>query len=185
MSPSPLHQPPLPPPQFNLRTLLLGIGVCGVLIALAQRLPPVVVVGISFAALCVVAHVAGNAIGTRLRDSANRERGRQPSGDPWDPSPTFPDSGARQAAPPSRLGERRRLGWPIVIATLAGVFLSGVGGGIWTIFASRGPVGPLNVGVGVVAFAFLGGMVAFALSAFTQVLAGAIWQALRHSEPQR
>ena len=158
--------------------------MCGVLIAVAQRLPPVAVGGVGFAILCVFAHVAGNAIGTRLRDSGNRRDTRH-TGDGSTPISAFPRPAADQIAPATRLGERRRLGWPIMIVTLTGVVLSGIGGGLWTALASRGPVGPLNIGVGVVAFAFLGGMVAFALGAFTQVLAGAIWQALRHSEPQR
>lgn len=157
--------------------------MCGVLIAIAQRLPPVVVGGVGFAILCVLAHVAGNSIGTRLRDCAKRQRGERFTGDDSHPSSGFARPAADQLAPTTRLGEHRRLGWPIMVATLTGVILSGIGGGVWTALASRGPVGPLNIGVGVIAFAFLGGMVAFALGAFTQVLAGAIWQALRNSEP--
>ena len=56
-----------------------------------------------------------------------------------------------------------------------------VGGGLWTLAASRGPVGAINIVVGVVAFAVLGGMAAFAMFAFAQVLSGAMWQAITAS----
>jgi hypothetical protein len=55
----------------------------------------------------------------------------------------------------------------------------GLGGGVWTVLASRGPVGPLNIAVGVVAFGMLGGMASFATVAFIQVLLGAIWQTVK------
>src|SRR5436190_13783174 len=58
----------LRPPQFGLRTLLLLVAACGVLLALRQWLDPIAVAAIAFLALCVFCHVAGNAIGTRLRE---------------------------------------------------------------------------------------------------------------------
>jgi hypothetical protein len=56
-----------------------------------------------------------------------------------------------------------------------------VGGGLWTFLAGRGHVGLFNIGVGVIAFAILGGLLAFATVSFTQVLLGAIWQAMNTS----
>ena len=62
------HQSVLPPPQFGLRALLLAVTVCAVLAALSQWVTPVVIACIIFLVLCVIAHVAGNAIGTRFRE---------------------------------------------------------------------------------------------------------------------
>ena len=44
--------------------------------------------------------------------------------------------------------------------------------------ASRGQAGALNITVGIVAFAVLGGLAAFATVGFAQVLFGALWQAM-------
>jgi hypothetical protein len=125
--------------------------------------------------------VAGNAIGTRLREIGSRKDNRA-----FDLMPA-----ARvepRFAPATRLGQRQRLGWPIVIATLTGIIAGSIGGGLWTIFTATGHVPIAAVGLGVIAFGALGGILAFATVGFTQVLLGAIWQAMRHpgsESPQR
>src|SRR5882724_10455066 len=70
-SPQPLAPPrSLRPPQFGLRTLLLVVTACGVLLALRQwfSLSPIAIVALILLATSVFCHVAGNVIGTRLRD---------------------------------------------------------------------------------------------------------------------
>src|SRR4051812_17369517 len=63
-----MHNPrSLRPPQFGLRTLLGLITACAVLLALRQWVSPVAIAAIAFLAAFVFCHVAGNAIGTRLR----------------------------------------------------------------------------------------------------------------------
>jgi len=127
--------------------------------------------GIVLLGLSIFAHVAGNAIGTRLR--ANGDKPLYPRG-------PFTQRSPLPCAPATRLSERKTLGWPIVIATFAGVLAGGIGGGMWTAISMRGQVEPAAVSIGVIAYATLGGMAAFATAAFSLVLVGAIWQALRH-----
>jgi hypothetical protein len=120
----------------------------------------------------VTLHVAGNAIGTRLRQIGDQSpEVRQAQIASSLPQP-------HEFAPVTRLGQRQSLGWSIILATSLGSMLGGTGGGIWTWASSRGAAGPLPIVVGVLAFAVLGGLAAFAAVAFTQVLLGAIWQAL-------
>jgi hypothetical protein len=168
------HQSVLPPPQFGLRALLLAVTVCAVLAALSQWVTPIVIACIIFLVLCVIAHVAGNAIGTRLRELGSHS----PTSDgALSPGLAHPKPDAGDFAPPTRLGQRQALGWPIVIATLAGIILGAVGGVVWTLVSSRGPVGALNLGVGGLAFAVLGGIIAFAAFGFVQVGLAALRQA--------
>src|SRR3954471_13353917 len=97
----------LRPPQFKLRTLLAVVTACGVLFALGQWLPPMVIAGLAFLAVSIFCHVAGNAIGTRLRaigdrheDATEEEREvriRRPK--------------PQDFAPATQLGQRRSLGW--------------------------------------------------------------------------
>jgi hypothetical protein len=164
------------PPQFGLRTLLLIVTACGVLFALANWLEPIAWVGVILLVLSVTLHVAGNAIGTRLRQLGDHPPDAEPLQN------AFRSARPPEFAPVTRLGLRQSLGWTIVLATLLGTAAGGTGGGIWTWISSRGPVGPLQLIVGVIAFAALGGLAAFGAAAFTQTLLGAMWQAL-HAPP--
>jgi hypothetical protein len=154
---------------------LLAVTACAVLAALSRWVSPLALVGLVFLILTIIAHVAGNAIGTRLRELGSKpddeEKGAALRGFRRRPR-------AADFAPATRLGERRGLGWPILIATLGGVFAGGLGGAAWTLLASRGPVGPLNIAVGAVAFAVLGGIASFAAFGFVQVGISAIRQAM-------
>jgi hypothetical protein len=165
----------LRPPQFGMRTLLLLVTGCAVLFALSRWLHPAAIAGLAFLAISVFFHVAGNAIGTRLR-----EMGDQPqSGDLDEAMPRLRHPRPDEFAPVTQLGQRRSLGWTIIVAVSLGITSGAVGGGLWTFVAGRGHAGPLNVAVGVIAFAVLGGIAAFAVAGFAQVLAGAMWQAMK------
>jgi len=166
------NQPTSRPPQFKLRTLLLVVTLCAIVFAMTHWLTPVGWITVVLLAASVALHVAGNAIGTRMRrigDQPPEVRHAQIANSLPQP---------HEFAPATRLGERQSLGWLIVVATAAGILLGGAGGGVWTWISSRGPAGLLPIAVGAIAFAVLGGLAAFAAFAFTQVLAGAIWQAL-------
>jgi hypothetical protein len=175
--PRPSAPPPraaLPPPQFGLRTLLLVVTACAILAALSQWVTPIVLACVVFLVVSILAHVAGNAIGTKLR-----EFGSRPSADDAAVSPGLARARpkADDFAPPTRLGERHGLGWPILIAAAAGTLSGAVGGVVWTLVSSRGPVGLLNVSVGAIAFAVLGGIIAFVAFGFVQVGLSALRQA--------
>ena len=174
----------LRPPQFGLRTLLLVVTACGVLLGLERwfSLAPIAVAAIVLLALSIFCHVAGNVIGTRLReigDRPNDDPSAQGAGRFIHPQP-------HQFAPATELSRRQSLGWSTVAATMGGAALAAVGGGLWTWLTRNGPIGPLNVVVGTIAFGVLGGIAAFAIVGLTQVLLGAVWQALNssHSDSQ-
>jgi hypothetical protein len=152
-----------------------------VIFAASLWLPPIWVAALVLLALSIFAHVAGNAIGTRLREIGSRKDNRA-----FDLQPGA--RGEPRFAPATRLGQRQRLGWPIVIATFTGIILGGIGGGLWSILTASREMPIAAIGLGVIAFAALGGILAFATVGFTQVLLGAIWQAMRQSgseTPQR
>ena len=171
------HRLSLRPPQFGLRTLLLLVAACCALLALTQWLDPIVVAAIAFLGLSIFCHVAGNAIGTRLR-----EIGTQAKSDPDEPKPARKSPRQEDFVPATRLGQRQGLGWTIIVATSIGIAAGAIGGGLWTFIGSQGQIGMVNIAVGVIAFAFLGGLAAFAVIGFAQVLGGAIWQALKQGQ---
>ena len=180
MSPPSDYRRALPPPQFTLRTLIGIITLLAVLFSLVNVVHPVVMAGLVLLGLLIAAHVAGNVIGTRLREMGDRpmtKEGREV------PPRRFDGHVDRASfAPPSDLARRISLGLPILIVTTAGVLTGGIGGGLWG-YLSAGSDGWLNIVVGCVAFGFLGGFGSFAAFSFTQVMLGAIRQASRSPAP--
>jgi hypothetical protein len=164
--------PALRPPQFRLRTLLVLIAVCAGLLALTQWLEPLTVVGIAFLMLSVAAHVAGNALGTRLRQHPRSVQS------PSTVSAKRALVRAEHFAPTTKLSHTSPLGWPLFAATLAGLVAGGVGGGYWVIVTSPQPAAELNIAVGIVAWGVLGAIFSFIGVGFLQVATGAIWQSL-------
>jgi hypothetical protein len=165
----------LRPPQFRLRTLLALVTACGMLLALRQWFDPIVILLIGFFALSIFCHVVGNAIGTRLRqigDNSNPDD----SDESYRAVRSPPQP--QDFAPATRLSQRHSLGWTIIIASSIGATSGAVGGGLWTFAAARGSAGLFDIAIGVIAFSVLGGLAAFAVFGFAQVLLGAIWQAL-------
>lgn len=150
------------------------MAVLGGLFALSQWLEPVAVAALAFLAASISCHVAGNAIGTRLRANGDRPIA-MPGGQPAAAATARPSPNV----PATRLSQRYSLGWTIVAATAGGVLLGALGGAAWTWLASRGPIGLVHVAIGAVAFGVLGGIASFATVGFVQVMLGALWQAMK------
>lgn len=169
----------LPPPQFGLRTLLLLVAGCAVVFAILRLgwLSPIGIGVLAFLGVSVLLHVAGNAIGTRLREIGDKNGSFQE--DAALPEPRRPRP--QDFAPTTQLGQRRSLGWTIIVAVSVGITTGAIGGGMWTFLAGHGHVGLDQIVMGVVAFAVLGGIVSFGTVGFAQVLFGAIYQAMKTS----
>ncbi len=167
----------LPPPRFGLRTLLLIVTGCAVIFALSNWLAPIALAGVVMLILSVLAHVAGNSIGTRLRELGTPRASRAAQ----EAALVRPEKG--DFAPVTQLGKRQSLGWPIIIGTAAGTLAGGVGGGLWTVTHTAGGLDVVSIAVGASAFAVLNGIAAFVIVGFLQVGLSAMRQALANPQP--
>src|SRR5262245_27301642 len=117
----------LQPPRFGLGSLFFAVAVLGLMFAFIHYVGMYGSVIAIFFLLCVAAHVAGNAIGTRLREIGSA---------PVPGSTTESDfvSATRVSpadfAPATKLRERSSLGKPIVVVTALGIVAGGVGGAV-------------------------------------------------------
>jgi hypothetical protein len=166
--------PPLPPPRFSLRAMLLGVTTIALYLGLTWWVSPVVMAGVTLAALAVGAHVAGNAIGTRMRERAPRREWVEPA-----PRNVIAEP-VEHGTPATHLGERWSLGWCMLVPTLLGTAFSMVGGCYWAQTAYGGGIDAYGLAVAAVACGVLGGFASFLVATFCQVTAVAMRQALRH-----
>lgn len=167
-------RPPLEPPRFRLRTLLLAMGGVCVLLAILSSLSPYGMFAGVMLVLLVIAHVVGAALGHRLRDHGDRVPASAA-----DSSERYRPVAAAEFAPPTRLGGKRRPGRLVVAMTIAWAIL-GAGGGAALLVVLNGERSNLmNVSSGALAFAVLGAIWGFALASFLQEMLSALSEAHR------
>lgn len=167
----------LRPPQFGLRTLFLAVTALGIFLAAAQHLSPLAVGVAGFLLLSLAAHIAANALGTRLRGGTG-------GGEPF--AHAAPRSTSEYGAKPvlnhpaTNLSQRKSLGWTLVIAGGIGLTLGAAGGALWPLSSER-EVGWFPVVIGAVAFGTLGALAAVLAAGFVQSAWSAWREALRSS----
>jgi len=168
----------LEPPQFSLRLLLWSMTAVGCLLGVMVAVGKFAALTLAFFIFLVLAHIVGNAVGTRLRDRASRATPISDSESASD-VPISPPIGV---AGPERLTQRTRLTRITPIITVGGALIGGTLGG--TRFFDMYPdSGWGAVTLGVVSSAVLGGFIAFVTSSFISVFRQAMREALADCEP--
>ena len=151
------------------------VSTAAVLLGLWQWLSPIVFAAVVLLILSVLAHVAGNVIGSRLRDGKTKVKSIIP--DPDRPQP--PALRDDHFAPVSKLGRRHTLGWiPLISATL-GLVIGAVGGGFGTAILLSRSFDWFPVIIAACAFGALGGFGGFLVVSFIQALGEAWHEAAR------
>lgn len=172
-------RPGLGPPRFSLAALFVVVGVLGVLFATFSYVGSYATLLLILFTLTVGAHVAGNAIGTKLRDSARHSS----ITDDEEQSHRGPiHIATTDFAPASQLHYRSALGKPIFLTTVTGATMGAIVGGYGLATLMEHPTWP-TIAIGAIASAVLGGIWTFAASSFLQVATSAMKQATR--DPNR
>lgn len=179
----PIEQPlaGLSPPRFGLPAIFWGTALVAVWLAVLKWQGPAVAVVLLFAFVIVAAHVAGNAIGSRLRD-----RGTQHAAEAWRKStPGGPEHSDRHVephhyAPVTQLSYRVSLGWlPLVVTLMGGI--AGACVGSWLLLRMHPESAtPLTLSFGGLAIGSVSAIFSFWVFSLLQVFLGAWWQAHRH-----
>jgi len=176
------HRPALKPPQFGVTTLLWVTAGFAAVFAVGAAVGPYAAFALSLLLLILLAHIAGNVIGTQLRNNGNTPVAHHHEVIDEHHRPVrHQRAEAHHYAPASRLSESHRLGWVMLIGT---VFFALGGGyfGLWMAIDQTLTLAAIpSVAASVVAFAALGAFLGFMLSSFLRVALSAWWHA--HQDP--
>ena len=164
----------LQPPRFRLRTLLVVVALCCLLLVVLNALDPYGKFATIMLVLTVAAHFIGANLGHRLRDLGSQPSHSEPA---KSAAERYPRVEPQQFAPTTRLSHRRGPGRLIVIMTVSWALI-GAGGGAALLYLVNGERSNLfNVASGAAAFAVLGAIWGFALASFLQEILIAIFEA--------
>ena len=176
------YRPGLEPPRFKLGSLMWGFVVLGVIFSLISYLGSHATLLVVLFVLAVVAHVAGNALGTQLRSNGDRRSPGVGGSNLTDRSHTATPA---DFAPTTQLGNRSSLGRPIVVITSVGTVFGAVAGGLGLSLVMQQEVSVSAVGsltLGMFAAGVLGGIWTFLAASFLQVSSNALRQATRDTK---
>jgi hypothetical protein len=146
--------------QFGLRSLLVFVTVCCMLLALPSVMGQLWALGATWLVLLIAVHVAANAWGTRLRKPGG------PATAAIEERPLHPETVV--FAPTSRLRQRSSLSWlrfaaSAVLACLAGAFAVYL-----MVMLDLQHIGYGSIAVAGVSAAIIGGLLGFLGSSFLE-----------------
>jgi hypothetical protein len=167
----------LKPPQFGLRTMLVVTTIIALVFFTWRVFGSLAAATEVLFLLAILAHVAGNAVGTQLRDQRpRRDVHAAPDGG------RHPPLSAQAFAPKSHLALRQRLGWMVpVIACLSGIAGGAMGGG-WLIRMNAHQIDAGSMLLAYASCGVLGGIAGFLLYGFARVTFQAVREAHRHGK---
>ena len=155
------------PPQFGLASLMGAMTLLAILFSAAKLLYPLAFFCLLLLCMTLFAHVAGNALGTRLRTIGN-----QSQDDPNHPIASRLKNkpvAADEFAPAPKLSYRASLGRSMCFCTLSGAALGAVFGGCFLTWENWQLVTIPRILIAATASSVLGGFAGFLASSFLQV----------------
>jgi len=175
------HRPGLRPPRFHLSTLLWLVAFLCAVFTMMGMVGPYGVFALILLVLSVFAHVAGNAIGTRLRENGDFPISSDGKPIPMDPN-RFRKPHEPEYAPITLLGRQVSLGLIVFVITISGVVVGAVGGGSFLTIVNWQRVTVPAMLFAALFSSILGGFAGFVTSSFVKVLVGAQLEALKHAK---
>jgi len=151
------------PVTFSWLTVLVGVACAAIgWLGLAGWLAAAVLAG------CVAVHVAGNALGTRLRETTDRELVR------LSPRPRI--ARLPSPRPPAQLQRRASLGGLVPVSATVGATIGGVAGAVaLRMLVGSSPAGAL---LGGASSAVIGGFAGFLVASFVEIVRTSLREAI-------
>ena len=177
MAAGPSHEPRehFKLPQFGLRSMFFAVAACGGVFAVMAAIGPVASGAMLLGAAVIGLHVAGNWVGTSLRDSELKDRSNDvPFSNALSPFDARSLSMRTEHSTP-RLCQHTRLSWlNRALGVLGAVAGAAVGCGVLLSWTGASVAGLI---VGSVSSAVVGGCAGFLVGSFAESTLTAWWQA--------
>lgn len=170
----------LKPPQFHLRTMLIGVALICVLLVVMVSIGMFWAMGLLLLILLILAHVVGNSLGTQLRDQGSRVTTAEADANKLPPI-DIPAVWQRPSA--GRMQEKRPIGWLLIALSVVGAIASGVIGGLAISSLYWDKIGIGAIAIAALASGVIGGMGAFAMGAFIDMMRRALREATAEVGP--
>ncbi len=167
----------------------MGVACLCAVLSVSRAAGALVAWGVTLAAAVVLAHVAGNTLGTRLRDHADRRRAVELTRRPEAQRSEYADRSPVAFAPVTCLSQHRPVGWLVQLGTAVGALAGGGLAFAWLVDPNRSGMGDMILAVA--ALGVMGGIASFGLSTLLRVGLSAWWQAqasaqrVARAEPRR
>jgi heme O synthase-like polyprenyltransferase len=174
--------PGLPPPQFGITSLFLWVAVVGVVLMLRGVIGGYYTLLVVVFLLAVIAHITGNAIGTRLKERSRLAKRSHEDEDDHFARNHQGRISHTHFAPTTLLSHKYSLGKPIIIAPILGFVVAGTFGGYKLGAAHWEHSTLMGIACGVLACGTLGAIGGFLFGSFIQVMIDALMQATRESK---
>jgi hypothetical protein len=157
--------------------MLLIVSAVAVLLGVSQWMSPISFAALLLLILSIIAHVAGNVIGTKLR-ARHLARKRLPA-EAEEPRTLLQD---HHFAPTTKLGHHQSLGWLPLLSGLGGFLFGAAAGSLWTVRLLEPDFDWGTIALAASAFGALGGFGGFLLAGFGKAFSDA-WQQASQNVP--
>ena len=170
----------LGPPRFRLSTLFGVMTGISLVLATYTGFGGFAASMVGLLILAIFAHVAGNWLGTQLRELGDQSRGAGQGR--LSPHRHERVVQSHEFAAATQLGDQQPISWWVKLTVMVGAIGGGLMGGALLIFWNAEKLNFLGLLFGSIAFAVLGAIWSFALGAFIHVGWNAWRQAARVDE---
>ena len=174
---------PLKPPQFRLRTMLVGVALICALLVVMVSIGMFWAMGLLMLVLLVGAHVVGNSLGTQLRDHGSRQTAVV--NDPNKLSTSDPALQTWQRPSAGRMQEKRPVGWLLIALSAVGAIVSGIVGGLSISSLYWNQIGPAAIAIATLASGVIGGMGIFLTGSFVDMVQRVWREATTETSPSK
>lgn len=173
----------LKPPQFRLRTMLIGVAFICVTLVVMVSIGMFWAMGLLMLILLIAAHIVGNSLGTQLRDHGSQLSKVEEVPKKLSASPISVPPWPRPAG--GRMQQKQPIGWLLIALGVVGTIASGIVGGLSISSLYWEQIGAGAIAIATLASGVIGGMAIFVTGTFVDMVQRVWREATNETSPMK